>query len=198
MKDKEIWAFFLYFESYGSRSYAIQSEKGSLAVANGSMSASATISAVDGNPPKILASLKSNGTDYKEITLILDRAVGKDSLQDSIQQELAALSSGEDGFKEVSWAPVKRDAEVLWIFSSPGILSHRGPLKDLLEVLGAKVNRSVFADNLGGNEMDDFIIADDPAMSYQIGLVLEDGSKSEVNDWAALKFVETTPLQQKG
>jgi hypothetical protein len=29
-------------------------------------------------------------------------------------------------------------------------------------------------------------------MSYQIGLALDDGSDSEINDWAALEFVEST------
>jgi hypothetical protein len=193
MMGKDIWMFFLYFETDESRSYSIQCEKTSLVVVNGSTSASTTISAVDGNPPKILATLTSNGTDYKEIRLVLDRAVGKDSLQDSIQQELTVLNKEENGYTQADWAPVKRDGvEVLWIFSSTGFLSHRSPLKDLLEALGAKVNRSVFADNLGGNEMDDFIIADDPTMAYQIGLVLEYGSKLEVNDWTALKFAETT------
>jgi hypothetical protein len=69
-------------------------------------------------------------------------------------------------------------------------------LKDLLEALGAKVNRSVlagFRDYAGGREMDDFIIADDPAMAYQIGLVVDQGPPDlEINDWAALEFVETT------
>jgi hypothetical protein len=81
--------------------------------------------------------------------------------------------------------------EVLWIFSSSGF--QRGHLKDLLEVLGAKVNRSLSAGSrvdAGGRDMDDFIIADDPAMSYQIGLVLDGGSKFETNDWAGLEFVK--------
>jgi hypothetical protein len=67
--------------------------------------------------------------------------------------------------------------EVVWIFSSSGF--QRGNLKDLLEVLGA-----------GGKETGDFIIADDPAMSYQIGLMLEGGSKSQINDWAGFEFVK--------
>jgi hypothetical protein len=73
--------------------------------------------------------------------------------------------------------------EVLWIFSSSGF--QRGHLKDLLEVLGAKVNRLVFSgfrDHAGGRQMDDFLIADDPAMSYQIGLMVDGGSNLEIND----------------
>jgi hypothetical protein len=194
---KDVWAFFLYFESDTSRSYRLRCEKYSLVVDNGSASATARIDAVDGNPPKIFANITSNGIDYKKVNLILDRAVGKDLLQDSIQEELTMTTKGEDGHKEVSWAPVKgRSSEVLWVFSSSGITSQRGPLKDLLEALGAKVNKSVlagFRDYAGGNEMEDFIIADDPAMSYQLGLVLDQGrTDPEINDWAALEFVETT------
>jgi hypothetical protein len=104
------------------------------------------------------------------------------------------LNSGEDGSKEAKWAPVKGSGvEVLWLFSSSGF--QRGHLRDLLEALGAKVNRSLiagFCDYAGGREMDDFIIADDPAMSYQLGLVLEDRTGPEINDWAALEFGETT------
>jgi hypothetical protein len=196
MLGKDVWAFFLCFETEGSRSYSVRCEKDSLVVASGSTSATATIKTMDGNPPKILASITSNGIDYKKINLILDRAVGKDSLQDSIQQELAMVTSGEDGHMEASWAPVKGSSEVLWIFSSSGPGSQRGPLKDLLEALGAKVNRSVlagFSDYAGGREMDDFIIADDPEMSYQIGLVLEQArTDPEINDWAALEIRETT------
>jgi len=160
-------------------------------VAQGSTTALAEINALNGNPPKIQVSLTSKGNEYEKIKLILDRAVGKGSLQDSIQQELAVLTNGEDAYKESTWAPVTRDnTEVLWIFSSDGIMSHRGPLKDVLEALGAKVNRSVFADNLGGNEMEDFIIADDPEMLYQLGLALEYDSKNEITDWAGLELVK--------
>jgi len=178
MMGKDIWVFFLYLETDGSRSYSVRCEKDSLAVANGSTSATAAIKAVDGNPPKILVSMRSNGADYERINLILDRAIGKGSLQDSIQQELATLTRGDDGYKEASWSPVKGNGvEVVWIFSSSGF--QRGHLKDLLEVLGA-----------GGRETDDFIIADDPAMSYQIGLMLEGGSNLEINDWAGFEFVK--------
>jgi len=177
MMGKDIWVFFLYFESDGSRSYSLRCERDSLAVANGSTSATAAIKAVDGNPPKILASMRLNGADYERINLILDRAIGKGSQQDSIQQELATLTRGEDGYKEASWSPVKGNGlEVVWIFSSSGF--QRSHLKDLLEVLGA------------GRETGDFMIADDPAMSYQIGLMMEGGSNSEINDWAGLEFVK--------
>jgi hypothetical protein len=177
MMGKDIWVFFLYFESDGSRSYSVRCERDSLAVANGSTSATAAIKAVDGNPPKILASMRLNGADYERINLILDRAIGKGSLQDSIQQELATLTRGEDGYKEASWSPVKGiGLEVVWIFSSSGF--QRSHLKDLLEVLGA------------GRETGDFMIADDPAMFYQIGLMMEGGSNSEINDWAGLEFVK--------
>jgi hypothetical protein len=202
MMGKDVWAFFLYFEDDFAGRYegqSIRCEKNSLAVASGSTSATATVDATGGNPPKILASLTSEGADYKSITLILDRAIGKGSLQDSIQQDLAVLTKGGEGYKEVSWAPVNRGGlEVLWIFSPSKLHSQRGPLKDLLEALGAKVNRSVFAgfsDYAGGVEMDDFIIADDPTMSYQLELLLEDGSKSEINDFAALEFTKTTSQQ---
>jgi len=202
MLGKDIWAFFLYFATDGNRNYSIRCEKDSLVVASGSTSATATISAVDGNPPKILASVTSNGIDYKKLNLILDSAIGKDSLQDSIQQELTMLTNGENGSKKASWAPVKGcGSEVLWVFSSSGLASQRGPLKDLLEALGAKVNRSViagFRDYAGGREMDDFIVADAPEMAYQIGLVLDQGpSDPEINDWAALEFVETTSQTRK-
>jgi hypothetical protein len=187
---KDLWIFFLYFESE-SRNYSIQCDKDSLEVVHGSTTASAKISTVDGNPPRILASLKSDGNDYDKIKLVLDRAVGKGTLQDSLQQEISVLTNMDDGYGESSWSPVKRDGvEVLWVFSSPGIMAHRGPLKDVLEALGAKVNRSMLADNLGGNEMEDFIIADDPEMLYQLGLVLEYESKSEVNDWTGFELVE--------
>jgi hypothetical protein len=196
MMGKDVWAFFLYFDDdFAGRyeGYRIRCEKDSLVVAHGSTSATAAINAVDEKPPEIRASLRSNGTDYKSLRLILDRAIGKDSLQDSIQQELVVLASGEDGYKEASWAPVNRSgSEVLWIFSSES-RSQRGHLKDLLQALGAKVNRSLiagFRDYAGGREMDDFIIADDPSMSYQIGLTLDDGSDLEINDWAALEFVK--------
>jgi hypothetical protein len=197
MMGKDVWVFFLYFEDdFAGRyeGYSIRCEKDSLAVANGSTSATATINAADENPPKILASLASDGTDYKSITLIMDRAIGKGSLQDSIQQDLAVLTAADDGSKEASWAPVNRGGlEVLWIFSPSKFHSQRGPLKDLLEALGAKVNRSLlagFSDYAGGREMDDFIIADDPTMSYQLELLLEDGSKSEINDFAALELTK--------
>jgi len=196
MMGKDVWAFFLYFsDGFAGRfeGYRIRCEKESLAVAHGSTSATAAINTVDENPPEIRASLRSNGAGYKNIRLILDRAIGKDSLQDSIQQELVALTNGEDGYKDVSWAPVNRGGvEVLWVFSSES-LSQRGPLKDLLQALGATVNRSVlagFRDYAGGREMDDFIIADDPSMAYQIGLMLEDGSRLEINDWAGFEFVQ--------
>ncbi len=196
MMDKDVWAFFLYFgdDSAGRYDgYRIRCEKDSLVVATGSTSATAAINVVDEKPPEIRASLRSNGTDFKTIRLILDRAIGKGSLQDSIQQELTVLANGEDGYKEASWAPVNRSgSEVLWIFSSES-LSQRGPLKDLLQALGARVNRSVLAglrDYAGGREMDDFIIADDPSMAYQIGLMLDDGSSSEINDWAGFEFVQ--------
>jgi hypothetical protein len=196
MMGKDVWAFLLYFDDDLEgryEGYGIRCEKDSLAVAHGSASATAAINTVDEKPPQIRASLRSNGTDYKNIRLILDRAIGKDSLQDSIQQELIVLASGEDGYKEASWAPVNRSgSDVLWVFSSES-LSQRGPLKDLLQALGAKVNRSVFSgfrDYAGGREMDDFIIADDPSMMYQIGLTLDDGSDLEINDWAGFQFVE--------
>jgi hypothetical protein len=196
MMGKDVWAFLLYFDDdFAGRyeGYGIRCEKDSLVVAHGSTSATAAINAVDEKPPEIRASLSSNGTDYKNIRLILDRAIGKDSLQDSIQQELAVLASGEDGHKEASWAPVNRSgSEVLWIFSSESI-SQRGHLKDLLQALGAKVNRSVFSgfsDYAGGREMDDFMIADDPSMAYQVGLALDDGSDLEINDWTGLEFVK--------
>jgi hypothetical protein len=202
MMGKDVWAFFLYFEddfAGGYEGYSIRCEKGSLEVANGPTSATATINTSDGNPPKILASLTSEGSGYKAITLVLDRAIGKGSLQDSIQQDLAVLTKGGEGYKEASWAPVNRGGlEVLWVFSPSKFHSQRGPLKDLLEALGAKVNRSVFADfrdYAGGIEMDDFIIADDPKMSYQLELLLDDGSKSEINDFAALEFTKTTSQQ---
>jgi hypothetical protein len=192
MMGKDVWAFFLYFETDRDRSYSVKCEKDSLTIADGSTSATATISTPDGNPPKILVRMTSNRIDYEKINLILDRAIGKGSLQDSIQQELTTANGG-DGYKEASWAPVKGSGvEVLWIFSSSGF--QRGHLKDLLEALGAKVNRSViagFRDYAGGREMEDFIIADDPTMSFQLGLVLEDGS-SEINDWAGFKFVENS------
>jgi zinc-ribbon domain len=199
MMGKDIWVFFLYFENDStSGGYRIQCEKDSLEVAHGSSSASATVKAVDGNPPGLLASLTTSGTDYKKIKLILDRAIGRDSLQDSIQQELTVLTQGEGGFKEASWAPVKGNGvEVLWIFSS-GFLSHRGPLKDVLEALGAQVNRSVFADGFGGKQMDDLIIADDPTMGYQIGLKMEHGlTNAEVYDWAPFEFVKIDALPQQ-
>jgi len=195
MMDKDVWAFFLCFgDNFAGRydGYRIRCEKDSLAVAKGSTSATTAINAVDARPPEVRASLRSNGIDLKTIRLTLDRAIGKDSLQDSIQQELTLFASGEDGCKEVSWAPVDRSgSEVLWIFSSES-LSQRGPLKDLLQALGATVNQSVpsgFRD-YGGREMDDFIIADDPSMMYQIGLTLVDGSDLEINDWAGLEFVK--------
>jgi hypothetical protein len=182
MMGRDVWAFFLYFKddfAGGYEGYSIRCEKDSLVVANGSTTATAKINAVDGNPPKVLASLTSDGSDYKTVTLILDRAIGRGSLQDSIQQDLAVLAKGADQYKEASWAPVNRSGlEVLWVFSPSKLHSQRGPLKDLLEALGAKVNRSVFADfrdYAGGAEMDDFMIADDPTMSYQLGLMLDDG-----------------------
>jgi hypothetical protein len=195
MMGKDVWIFFLYFgDDFAGmgEDYRIRCEKDSLVVTNRSTSATVTINAVDGNPPKILARLTSNGTDYKKIRLILDRAIGKGPLQDSIQEELTVLSEGEGGYKEAGWAPVKRaSSEVVWIFSS-GSLSERGPLKDLLEALGAKVSRSEFAsfrDYAGGTEMDGFIIADDPTMSYQLGIMLEDGrADSEINDWTGMKL----------
>jgi len=200
---KEVWAFFLYFETDASRSYRIKCEKESLVVTHGSTSATATISAVDGSPLKILASLTSDGTDYKRVALVLDRAIGKGSLQDSIQEDLAVLGGGGDGYKDATWAPVNRDGlEVLWIFSHSGFPSQRGPLKDLLEALGARVNRSLFAgfrDYAGGREMDDFVIADDQAMLYQIGLSLDPGKTGpEVTDWASLELVETALQPEKG
>jgi hypothetical protein len=42
----------------------------------------------------------------------------------------------------------------------------------------------------GEREMEHFIIADDPSTAYQIGLVLEDGSGLEINDWAGFEFVQ--------
>jgi len=63
-------------------------------VANGSISATAAIKTVDGSPPKILSSMTSNGEDDARIKLILDRAIGNGWLQDSIQQELTALTCG--------------------------------------------------------------------------------------------------------
>ena len=197
MLGKDIWAFFLYFDDSPDRyeGYTIRCEKDSLIVTHGSTSATAALSAMDGNPPKILAGLTAGGTDCKTITLVLDRALGKGPLQDSIQQELVKLIVGEDGHKEADWAPVNRSGlELLWIFDE-GSRSQRGHLKDLLQALGAEVSRSIFAgfrDYAGGREMDDFVIADDPAMSYQIGLALDDGSNSEINDWAALEFVKKT------
>jgi len=124
MLGKDIWAFFLYSETEGSRSYSVRCEKDSLVVTNGSTSATATIIAVDGNPPKILASITSNGIDYKKISLILDRAVGKDSLQDSIQQELTMLTSGEDGHKEAEEARkgMKRDRSEVTYSAQPVLL----------------------------------------------------------------------------
>ncbi|MDA4123777.1 MAG: hypothetical protein OK456_11415 [Thaumarchaeota archaeon] len=193
MMGKDVWAFFLYFSSDRYVSYAIRCEKDSLVVTHGSTSATAAVTAPEGNPPKVLASLRLDGTDYKTVTLVLDRAIGKGSLQDSIQQELLELTIGEDGYKEASWTPVNRSGlELLWIFDA-GSRSQTGHLKDLLQGLGAEVIRPVsagFGDHAGGKEMDDFVIADDPTMSYQIGLALDDGSKSEINDWAALEFVK--------
>lgn len=189
---KDVWIFLLYFESDWNRNYALLCERDSLSVSKESTTVNASISTVQGNPPKLLASLRSNGATKKRIVLILDRAIGKGSLQDSIQQNFMTLKDDEC-FKEGSWTPVRRDeADFLWIFHSPGSISHRGPLKDMLESLGAKVNRSMFADNLGGNEMDDFIISDDLTMSYQLGLTLDSSDNSQITDWTDLQFKETS------
>lgn len=198
--DEEIWAFLLYFEADGRQACSLRSEKDSLAVSHGSTSATATITTVEGSPPGVLASLTSEGADFKTATLVLDRAIGKGSLQDSMQQELAVLTPGQDGYKEASWATIDRaDLEVLWIFSKSH--SEKGHLKDLLATLGAKVSRSPFAsfgDYAGGKEMEDFVIRDDPTMLYQIGLMLDCAGADSVTDWAELKFVETTRQIESG
>ena len=98
---EDVWVFFLYCESE-SQNYSIQCDKDTLSVTNGSTTVSASIRALDENPPRILGSLTSNGTDYNKIKLILDRAVGKGSLQDSIQEELTVLTKGEEGSMETS------------------------------------------------------------------------------------------------
>ncbi len=191
ISNKDVWIFLLYFENEGGRNYTLQCEKDSLSVSKGSTTATATVSTVQGSSPRLLASLRSDGSRRTRVALVLDRAIGKKSLQDSIQQDFITLEDGET-FKEGSWSPVRRDgADFLWIFHSPGVISHRGPLKDMLEALGAKVNRSIFADNLGGNEMEDFIISDDPTMSFQLGLTLNISDNSEITDWAGLLFKET-------
>jgi len=188
ISGKDVWIFLLYFETDGSRNYEIQCEKDKLSLSEDALAASATMRTEQGSSPRLLASLESTGVGGKRVALVLDRAIGKGSLQDSIQQDFMALKVGEN-FKEGSWSPVRREtADFLWIFPNPGLISHRGPLKDMLEALGAKVNRSMFADNLGGNEMDDFIISDDPTMSYQLGLVLEGDKNSQVSDWMGLRF----------
>jgi len=194
MMGKDIWAFFVYFDNTGGRSYRIQSEKDTLTLLNGGSVATATIKSVDGDPPKLVVNLSARGTDYKKITITLDRAIGRDSLQDSIQQDIVVLTPEENGLKEVSWSPEKGNGvEMLWIFSS-GFISHRGPLKDLLETTGAQVNRSIFADGFGGRQMQDFVIADSPDMSYQIGLSMELGfAKSQIDPvWSGLEFSEVT------
>ena len=193
ISGKDVWIFLLYFETDWSRNYTIKCEKDSLSVSKDSATACATVSTVQGSPPKLLASLKSEGAGSKRVALVLDRAIGKGSLQDSIQQDFMTMKDDEN-FKEGNWTPVRRDGEdFLWIFHSPGFISHRGPLKDVLEALGAKVNRSMFADNLGGNEMEDFIISDDPTMSYQLGLILDSTDNSQMTDWTGLQFKEISP-----
>ncbi|MDA4130488.1 MAG: zinc ribbon domain-containing protein [Thaumarchaeota archaeon] len=170
MMGMDIWAFMIYFENALSGDNALKFEKSSLSVIHDSSNATAELRTDYADKRKLIVTLNSTGTDFKKLRVNLTRITPSG---DKLVEQLGEFGKDNAGPKELSWAPVSRTgAELLWVFPT-SIHGRHGALKDAIEQLGAKVNRSVFADGYGRRQMDDFILADGEKMNYRIELAME-------------------------
>jgi hypothetical protein len=170
MMGKDIWAFMLYFGNALSDGTVLRFGKSSLSLIHDLSKATAELKADDTDRRNLIVTLNSTGRDFKKLRVNLTRLTPGG---DELVEQLAEIEKDEAGPKELSWTPVALNgADLLWVFPTSIHGSH-GALKDAIELLGAKVNRSVFADGHGRRQMDDFILADDEKMDYRIELVME-------------------------
>ena len=193
MMGKDIWAFLLYFGDAISSDNALKFGKSSLSVTHESSNAIAELRADDADKRKLVATLSSTGKDYKKLRMSVNRVTPNGF---ELVEVLGEFGKDGGNQKESTWAPTNRSgAELLWIFHA-GIFSRHGPLKDAIEKLGGKVNRSLFAD-AGQRQMDDFILADDENMRYKVELVMERHFGSHVNDSTTMKYARAGAADQK-
>ncbi|MFI5421789.1 MAG: zinc ribbon domain-containing protein, partial [Nitrososphaerales archaeon] len=144
--------------------------KSSLSVIHDLSNATAELRADSADRRKLIVTLNSTGADFKKLRVNLIRTSPGG---DEIVEQLGEFDKDDAGPKELSWSPANRvGAELLWVFPT-SILDRHSVFKDAIELLGAKVNRSVFADGYGRRQMDDFILADGEKIGYQIELVME-------------------------
>jgi len=170
MMGKDIWAFMLYFEKTLSNDNALKFVKSSLSLIHGLSKATAELRVDNADRRKLIVILNSTGTDFKKLRLNLIRITPGG---DELVEQLGEFNKDDIGPKELSWVPVNRSgAELLWVFPT-SIHDRHGALKEAIELLGAKVNRSVFADGYGRRQMEDFILVDSEKMDYRIELVME-------------------------
>ena len=170
MMGQEIWAFMLYFENLLSGNSALKFGKSSCSVIHGSSNATAELRTDNSDSSKLKVIVNSTGSDFKKLRVNLIRTT---SGGDEQVEQLGEFDKDETGPKELLWSPVNRvGAELLWVFPT-SILGHHGAFKDAIELLGCKVNRSLFADGYGRRQMDDFVLADGEKMDYKIELVME-------------------------
>ena len=170
MMGQDIWAFMLYFENVLSGKGALKFGKSSCSVIHGSSNATAESRIDNSDSSKLKVVVNSTGRDFKKLRVNLIRTTPGG---DELVERLGEFDKDDAGLKELSWSPVNRvGAGLLWIFPA-SIIGRHGALKDAIELLGAKVNRSVFADGYGRRQMDDFILADGEKIGYQIELVME-------------------------
>jgi hypothetical protein len=170
MMGKDLWAFMIYYDNAPSGDNALKFGKSSLSVVHDMSNVTADLRADNADKRKLIVTLNSTGKDFKKLRVNLTRMTPGG---DELEEKLGEFSKDDLGPKVVSWTPVNRTgAELLWVFPT-SLLGRHGALKDAIEQLGAKVNRSVFADGYGRRQMDDFILADGGKMDYRIKLVME-------------------------
>jgi hypothetical protein len=201
MMGEDIWAFLLFFENAFSRDSALKFGKNSLSVNYRSSKATATLRADNEEKRKLMVLLNSSGIDFKKLKVDLARLTPGG---DELVEQLGELEKGDAASKELTWAPVSRSGtELLWVFPT-SMHGHHGALKDAIEVLGAKVNRSLFADGYGKRQMDDFVLADDEKMSYRIDLLMQHQFEMRgptrgylLSDSTTMKYVRTNAARKK-
>jgi len=200
MMGQDIWAFMLYFENVFSGNSALKFGKSSCSVIHGSSNATAELRADNSDSSKLKVIVNSTGSDFKKLKVNLIRSTPGG---DKLVERLGEFDKDDAGPKELSWSPVNRIcAELLWVFPT-SIIGRHSAFKDAIELLGAKVNRSIFADGYGRRQMDDFILADGEKLGYKIELVMEHHFEIRgptrgylLTDSTSLKFVRSNAARK--
>jgi hypothetical protein len=170
MMGQDIWAFMLFFENQLSSDNGLKFGKSVLSAIHGSSNVTAELRMDNSDSSKLKVIVNTTGRDFKKLRVNLIRTSPSG---DKMVEQLGEFDKDDAGPKELSWSPFNRvGAELLWVFPT-GIIGRHGALKDAIELIGAKVNRSVFADGYGRRQMVDFILADGEKLGYEIELVME-------------------------